>query len=282
MKPYLTYGHKQRLEQVYEFDSIGTHWWCEVLGGQGFTDSLRQEIKDYCARFDRDYSRFRRDSLVSQLARTGKLVDPPAEMFEMLTLATEMKQVTRGAFDVLVGNDLSRLGYGVTDYELNATKNEIELSRDEIKVTTGTVLDLGGIGKGWMIDEISKIFRRHGIDQFIVNGGGDLYCQSDGPVEFALEHPNDPDSMMGKVHMKRGALCASSTVKRTWGDGDAKLHHIIDPVTHQPADSRVMATFVLADTAVIADAIATTSIVRPELEMTLCKRYKARAMIVRS
>ncbi len=75
---------------VYEFDAIGTHWAIEVLSKQELTSTLIAKVQDTVDQFDRRYSRFREDSLIAELARTGVLIDPPVEMIEMLDFAKHM------------------------------------------------------------------------------------------------------------------------------------------------------------------------------------------------
>lgn len=55
------------------------------------------------------------------------------------------------------------------------------------------------------------------------------------------------------VRLERGALCASSVARRAWGEG---LHHVLHARTGVPVRD-VLATWVLADEAAIADGLAT-------------------------
>lgn len=284
---------------MYEFDAIGTHWWLERLDGGEFSSAVQGDVADYTAEFDRRYSRFRDDSLVAELAKNGILNHPPEEMLRMLEFARALENTSEGAFSVLVGNVLQDLGYGhlptvttAPDHTVGLSENtkrpkhlrqkegSVVWSEREVVVPPGTVLDMGGLGKGWLIDEYVRILRSHGLKQFIVNGGGDVYCQSELPVSFALEHPYNPSQKIGNVSITRGALAASSTVKRAWRQGKELKHHIIDPTAGQPSGSGVVASFVLASTALVADSLATVLIVRPELESRLCDTYHAKAKLV--
>ena len=303
---------------MYEFEAIGTHWWLERLDGGTFTDDIRESLERYTAEFDQRYSRFRDDSLVAELARTGKLSNPPKEMLDMLDYARKMFDVTDGAFTPSVGKDLEALGYGSSTSSAKtykATNSPKSLKRlnlfsseraqggkvlgkkigvaslrsfDEIVrwdehtviAPQGRMLDFGGFGKGWLIDEYVKILRDHGATQFIVNGGGDLYVQSETPVEFALEDPYDATKMIGSIKIQRGALAASSTIKRSWENDAGKQHHIIDPKTGKPSESGVVASFVIAETALIADVLATVLIIRPELESAMREKYSISSKLI--
>jgi thiamine biosynthesis lipoprotein len=78
-------------------------------------------------------------------------------------------------------------------------------------------------------------------------------------VTIALEHPYDSSKAIGTVALGEGALCASASNRRAWGDG---LHHVLDGTTGKPV-STVVATWARARTAMEADALATALFVVP-------------------
>lgn len=270
----------------YEFDSIGTHWWLEILDDSAsFTPELIATLAATAEQFDQRYSRFRDDSLVSELFRTGRLSHPPAEMIRMLNFAREMHEVSHGAFDITVGNDLHRMGYGQRSVarDIDTTKfwEEVAITPVEIILPSKIMLDFGGFGKGWLIDMFVRELKLADVHAFIVNGGGDLYVQSDKPIRLGLEDPLDATRSIGNISIRQGGLAGSNSVKRTWDDGEIRRHHIIDPATHDSSASPVLASFVAAESALIADTMATILIIQPELERELSERYGLNVMLVR-
>jgi len=75
-------------------------------------------------------------------------------------------------------------------------------------------------------------------------------------------------------------LAASSTVKRVWKKGTDTMHHIIDPETGKPTDTGIVATFVCAHTALVADSLATILVIRPDLEDSLKRQYNAETLLL--
>jgi len=251
---------------MYEFDALGTHWWCERLDGGSFSDELQRAIDEEVARFVRDYSRFDESSLLSQLNRDTALKNPPAEMVEMMRYARDMLERTKGVFNISVGGALNALGYGSIVNGAPVRRSfwdGVILSEHAIVIPGDTSIDFGGFGKGWLIDSLGKICAAHGLGEYSINGGGDLFVNSDTPVEFALQHPVELDKKIGSTKITRGALAASSTIKRRWNKDDDEKHHIIDPETGDSSDSDVVASFVRADTALLADTLATVVIIDP-------------------
>lgn len=270
--------------RTYEFDAIGTHWAIEILSGQMFDEPLITKLQATVDQFDRRYSRFRDDSLIAQLAREGRLTNPPREMLEMLAFAKDMYEVSDGAFTVAVGASLHRLGYGSRAHGRGIHRHiwhEITFSEQEVVIPKGEMLDFGGFGKGWLIELFVHVMREAGVTEFIVNGGGDLYCQSNVPIEFTLEDPLDATKQFGQTRITSGALAVSNTIKRAWDDGDTRKHHIIDPATDDSSASGVIASYVRADSALIADTMATILILRAYLEPVLKKRYNLKTILVR-
>ena len=273
-------AHKLKPD-MYEFDALGTRWWCEVING-AVDDALRLSIDDAVQQFVADYSRFDENSLLSQLCRDGYLNHPPAEMVAMLEFAREVFDTTDGVFNISVGGVLERAGYGhgVGGETNNALWSETVISDNIIRVPKGARLDFGGFGKGWLIDKLADLFRQHGVEQFIINGGGDLFVQSNTPVELSLEHPLDATKQIGTTQVQRGGLAVSSTIKRQWQKNGATHHHIIDPSLGASSQSGVASVYAKAPTVLIADTLATVLIVNPSLKQKLERYFSAQVIIV--
>jgi FAD:protein FMN transferase len=204
-------------------------------------------------------------------------------MIEMLEFAKLMNELSDGVFNPLVGAKLNALGYGHPsgrDDSVADFSDKLSWNENSVMLEKGQNVDLGGLGKGWVIDKISNILRENEVAQFIVNGGGDLHVQSDQPIEFALENPHDNTEKIGTAKIQKGALAASSVLKRVWRQGNQSHHHIIDPATADSSDGGVAATFVMASSALVADCLATILIIRPDLESKLKQHFDFQAKII--
>ena len=92
-----------------------------------------------------------------------------------------------------------------------------------------------------------------GIPDFIIDGSGDIRNAGDFDVIIGLEHPHGREMVIGTVSLKNQAICASATNRRKWGNG---LHHVLDGRTGYPVQD-VIATWAIAETALLADGLAT-------------------------
>jgi thiamine biosynthesis lipoprotein len=250
----------------FRFDAIGTSWEIETdapLGG-----GLRRAVLRRVDEFDRSYSRFRPDSLVTQLAEeAGSYVFPP-DSIGLFDLYDRLVRATRGAIDPLVGRELELLGYDRA-YSLVPASPAMRAQADAggrptwaadvrragrvLTTERPVVIDVGAAGKGYLVDIVAAMLREAGLRRFVVDASGDLLRGGGDVVRIGLEHPLDATQAIGVAELGEGALCASAGNRRAWGDG---IHHIIDGRTGNPARD-VIATWVVASTAAVADGLAT-------------------------
>ncbi len=269
--------------QTYEFDALGTHWWVEPLNKYKIDGELRCKISDVVKKFDDDYSRFVKTSLISKLNNEKTLINPPAEMLQMMKYAKKTFSDTEGIFNISVGGLLSKFGYGSVDQSADVD-NDIwinsTVNNKRIKIPKSATIDFGGFGKGWLIDKISDLLIDNNIGEYIVNGGGDIYVNSNVAIELGLEHPYDQSKVIGTTKITKGALAVSSIVKRRWNTGQQFQHHIIDPATQQSSNNDIVASYIKAEAALIADTMATCLIIKPELQNHLTKMFDLKVILL--
>ena len=220
------------------------------------------------AKFEANYSRFRPDSLLTRLNRAKRLEKPPAELLRMLTIACEYYELSEGYFNIATETHQRAQGYDaaysfVDDPRLQPVTLGIDdaLHFDEqgVLLDSRVTLDLGGLGKGFLIDKLAAEFwRKFNLRYFVINGGGDIYATSNQgrPIELHLVSSHDRQ-WHGKVSVTNRALCASSPKLRSWG----RRTHIINPLTPDVIPTR--SSFVLARSAVEADILATVATLVP-------------------
>ncbi|MGN7148066.1 FAD:protein FMN transferase [Arthrobacter sp. SAFR-179] len=243
----------------FSFQGIGTAW--EITTARPLPPSLRARLLERVEKFDGDWSRFRPDSRVAELARTPGRYAFPEEAAPLGGLYRQLYRVTGGAMTPLIGGSLERLGYDAA-YSLRpagpplpapAWESVLTWSGTVLTASAPVLLDIGAAGKGLLVDLLSAELLDAGVGAFVIDAGGDLLARGAGPVSVALEHPYNPAQAIGKIDLDGRALCASAANRRAWGDG---LHHVLDGTTGQPVRTAV-ATWTLAGTAMLADALAT-------------------------
>lgn len=263
--------------RTHAYDAMGTHWQLTIW--DTLDDALFGEIIDTIVtdtrRFESLYSRFDKESLVWTLSKMTGKTTVPEELVKMLRTYEDLGDCSGGKCNPLVGFSLSDMGYD-EKYSLQeketvrptpAFRDAVSILDDStIHLKERVLIDVGALGKGFFVDTIAAYLRNLGIKRFLVDGSGDIAYEGDGhTISAGLEHPGDEKQVIGVAEFTRGALCGSASNRRRWG----KQHHIIDPHTLESADY-IIATWVLAENAALADGLATC------LFFTEPERYEGR------
>lgn len=248
---------------VHSFQALGTTWWITLFDAPNEADVIFDDIGRFVLAFESSYSRFRPDSLISRLNTARKLESPDDECRALLAYGKQLYLRTNSHFNLLTGHILEARGYDA-DYTFvdSATDSlspgnpvtDLLISPTEIEVLHGNV-DLGGFGKGYLIDRIAdRLQNEHRLKYFLINGGGDMYATSNNgePIEIYLEHPQEPGRQLTTTRLLEQGFAASSIHKRRWPDADGTQ------LTHIVGDHSTDGIFIKADTAAVADAFATT------------------------
>jgi thiamine biosynthesis lipoprotein len=222
---------------------------------------VRSEIRQRIDTYEATYSRFRPDSLVAQLAREAGMVKFPEDVVPLMELYERLYELTGGRVTPLIGGALEAAGYDA-NYSFQARQQQVTpdlktvLKRERTCLTTTIplTLDVGAAGKGYLVDIVAGILDRAKIPGYVIDASGDVLHKGGSENRVGLEHPRNPSMVIGVVDVRNRSLCASAINRRAWGDG---MHHIFDPHTQAPVRG-VIATWVIAKTALVADGLATT------------------------
>jgi thiamine biosynthesis lipoprotein len=245
------------------FEGIGTHWsvtiWDDPLP-HGEAD-LEQWIRSTVEEFEQTYSRFRKNSFIWTLATMTGRVDVPEDLVTMLRLYQQLNQATHGKCNPCIGQTLRDLGYDET-YSLKPKERITTppplpeavtiVDATHIEIHQPVLLDLGAVGKGYLVDLVTDGLMERGATHLLVNAGGDIRYHGPVPIRCGLEDPEDATKAIGVLELSNGALCASSGSRRRW----AGLHHTIDPET-KTSPERILATWVTSERAAVADGLCT-------------------------
>lgn len=250
--------------QSFGYQSMGTMWkisiW-DTLDPAVFAD-LQQSILEQSDSFDQTYSRFIKSSLIWSLSKKRGIVEVPRDLIHMLRLYEKFFDATSGKVSPLIGFALSDLGYD-SEYSLKPkpairpvpdfhTALKI-LDDTHIELRESVLIDLGALGKGYFVDVLSLYLKGKGIRRFLVDGSGDIFYQGNGEsIRAGLEDPHDATKAIGVLDMRQGSMCASGINRRKWD----KFHHVLDP-TSLTSPQEILAVWVLADTAALADGLTT-------------------------
>jgi len=208
----------------------------------------------------------------------GRLDDPSPELIEIIEAAEETSTISGGAFDITVQPllELWRYAAGADKqfWELEPAEQKGVIAEamalvgpDRISVTAGpsivlapgTKITLGGIAKGYAVDQGLKALQETGIKHGLIDAGGDIGALGGKPDNehwgIVLRNPNNAADFLVRFGLADGAIATSGNYERYF-DPAAEVGHIMDPRTGLSSHNASSAT-VIAPTCTQADALAT-------------------------
>lgn len=244
------------------FEGIGTQWEIDICVNlpASAAQHILHQARAMVNEFDRQYSRFIKTSLVWQIRNNPGRVTVPEEFVELLLLYIPLYKLSNKQFTPLIGSLLEEAGYddrySLKGSELHDVPDFLETVRIHnartITVTRPVLIDIGALGKGYLVDKVALFLKQQGASAVTVNAGGDMIHYGDNPISVGLEHPDNPGTVIGSISLHNQAICSSAGNRRRWG----QYHHIISP-EDKISPTHLKATWVVARSTTIADVLAT-------------------------
>lgn len=255
-----------------------------TASGKGAEEAERAAIGEI-RRID---AAFNAHSQTSELAKlngspSGEWVHVSDELFALIEKALKISAKTDGAFDITlkpvsdlwaintenprvpsddeIANALGKTGY----------KN-IALDRDKCAVMfkkDGMELDLGAIAKGYAADRAAAIMRKNGIRSALLDLGGNVFAigkRADGKKWcIGLQTPyKQRGQYFKKIYIEDSAAVTSGAYERYFTENGKMYHHILDPKTGMPSESKIKSATVVCPDSALADALSTAVFVSGE------------------
>ncbi|MDH4044056.1 MAG: FAD:protein FMN transferase [Gemmatimonadota bacterium] len=198
------------------------------------------------------------------------------ETATVLTTALDWASRTDGAFDPALGGAIALWDVGhrtspppadaVRRYAARGFYRALDVGswagRQAVRFTQPDVgIDLGGIAKGYGVDQAVAVLREWGITHALVNVGGDLYAMGrsadDGPWRVGVRSPERADRLVAEFDLEDAAVATSGDYLQYFDHHGRRYHHLLDPATGEPTVSRMRSITIRASDCMTADAAAT-------------------------
>jgi thiamine biosynthesis lipoprotein len=222
---------------------------------------------------------YQEESEVSQINR--RAADEPvkvsSEVFGILKRAVYWSEETNGAFDITAGPLVDAWGFtkrtgkkpspeeiSLASQRTGYQKMLLDDSNRTVSFSVkGMSINLGGIGKGYALDQLASRLADRGVENFLVHGGqssivarGDQTPGSELGWAVGISHPTKPPRRVAGIWLRNGALGTSGSGKQFFHHQGRRYGHVIDPRTGYPAGDLLSLT-VLSPSAADADASCT-------------------------
>ncbi len=241
------------------------------------------EVPVWFEEWEQALSRFRSDSELTRLnASPGPLRPVSNVLWEVFEAAREAAETTEGLVTPLVLESLLYAGYDrsfdefdhnqFTPSELGSRNGrellgldaiQLDASSRSIALPRGTLMDFGGIAKGWAAQRAAQRLGRWG--PALVSAGGDIFVtgpRADGGAwQIGVEDPFNDGSYVEDLFLLSGGVATSGRDRRRWVRNGVPRHHIIDPRTGMPAVTDILTATVIGSSALRAEALAKATLI---------------------
>jgi thiamine biosynthesis lipoprotein len=236
--------------------------------------TARDAVLRTVAAFDCACSSFRSDSELSALNRAaGRAVAVSPLLLEAVLAALRAAELTDGDVDPGLGHALRALGFvpGKTPRLAFSARPgwraiTVDMEASTICLPRGVSLDLGATAKALAADRAAEAAAHLAGCGVLVGLAGDLAAVGPGPVGGWRIRVTDDHRAARKpgqtVMIESGGLATSSTQVRGCIQGEAAIHHLLDPATGRPVQRGWRTVSVAARSCLDANTAATASIVR--------------------
>ncbi len=236
--------------------------------------ALAAEVMAEYRRIDSTMSTYKPESELSLLnARAAAAAVPlDDELFGLIRRALALSVVSHGAFDITyesVGylydfrahqrpsGDEIAARIGAIDYRhvlLDEAARTVRFSQPGVRI------NLGGIAKGYAVEHGAALLRSRGVENAILNAGGDTRVLGDRrgqPWIVGIRHPRLGDQVFTRLPIVDEAISTSGDYERYFEEGGHRYHHILNPATGLPTEG-ILSVTVIGPDATTTDGLSTT------------------------
>lgn len=234
------------------------------------------ECFEICKNYENMLSRTVKDSEISQINNNiGSFVEVSDDTLELINKGIYYSELSGGKFDITIGGlsslwnfnseqprvpdkaDINKALKSVGYKKLQVDNNNIMLNNEE------TILDLGGIAKGFIADKLKEYLLSEKIDSGIIDLGGNILLVGSKPdgsdYKIGIKKPfsdTGENSAIMNIHDK--SIVSSGNYERYFYEGGKLYHHILDTDTGYPVDNNLYSVSIISDSSVDGDGLSTT------------------------
>lgn len=233
-----------------------------------------QKYVDFVYKEDDKLSYRKEGSEISLINKNAgiKPVRVSEDVYFLIKDAVNFYYETHGAFNPLILPIVKLWGFDSGDYRVPSDDeikkallltniDDIILKDEEYSVflkREGMGLDLGGIAKGYVSDELYKQFQKDGVKQGVMNFGGNVFVFGNRDYNVAIQKPYEKRGVYDIIEtVQNEAVITSGAYERFFEENGHRYHHIIDPKTGYPAEIIYDSVTIISDSAEVADVWTT-------------------------
>jgi len=282
--------YDETIPQQFVGNAIGTTYGIQLFHKEQL--DITDDVQDIIDLFNESMSTWVPDSKINQINAGDSTVVVGEAFKEVFDYAKQVYADTDGYFDPTVGNLVNAYGFGADGRKEKAPdslqidslmqyvgfdKMNLKTISDGYQVSStqsGMYLEFNAIGKGTLVDYIARILDKKGVENYLVEVGGEVIAKGRNLERDAiwLVGVNAPKkSKIGEtmslmaLNLKDKAMAGSGNYRKFKLDEESgqEYVHTVNPLTGKAVPSSVIAVNVVADNCTLADGYATAFMAMP-------------------
>lgn len=228
--------------------------------------------------FDLTFSEYIPNSIVSGINKNDSTVLLDDMFIEVFNKSLEINKETHGALDLTVGPLVNAWGFGpekkikIDSAKIDSIMQYVGMEkvriegRRLIKDLPGIKIDVNSIAQGYAVDVIYRYFEKLGIENFMVEIGGEVRTKGKNPKgdfwRIGVDKPVEGNNTAGEILqtiilLDNKSVTTSGNYRKYFEENGRKYSHIIDPHTGYPYKNSLLSVTVIAKDALTADGYDT-------------------------
>jgi len=222
-------------------------------------------------KIEHSLSSYNEHALLYRLNKNKK-IKADTYLLEAIQKSLKFYKQSNGYFNITIGSVTKKLYHFGEDEQIpkqealtlaNTDIKNIHMHNDIITLEQNTTLDLGGMGKGYAVDELADYYREQNITHGIIALSGDI--QALHPTNIYIDSPFTQEPFIKLKTLNANSSISTSGTYRRYVE-DKKHHHLINPKTKEQGKSFVSITLITQQDNTLIDAMATAIGVMSEKE----------------
>lgn len=193
---------------------------------------------------------------------------------ELIEKSIKYSKLTDGYFDITIEPLVKLWGFGEENQKVPNKEDialvsekvdykKITVEENKIKLEDETTIDLGGIAKGYIADDLKNFLLSKGIDQGLINVGGNVLLIGNKPgkklFNIGIRNPIEGNGkLLGVISVEDKSIVTSGVYERFFVEKGVNYHHIINPKTGYPTKSDILAVTIVSNLSIDGDALSTS------------------------
>lgn len=257
--------------------TMGTTWSISIVDSQGLDlDALHLGVMQKLSEINSAMSTWDPESEISQFNQMmAGCMTVSAGLAEVVNTALDISVISEGAYDISLSPLIDLWGFGAGEEVIAPSDQQIatllaQTGFEYVQVDAQQLckeldeiqINLSSIAKGYGVDALVSLLEDWGVENFLVEIGGELFARGDKegqPWMVGVENPASQagQSAMLALPLKDQAVATSGDYRNFFMLGGERYSHIIDARSGRPIHNQVASVTVVADSVMLADGWAT-------------------------